>query len=210
MFIYSKDLKPLLKSKGLKYSDLAEKLDVSLSTIKGWASGQYSPTYERHNQVMTLLQEDTMTIKLIKVPILDYVQAGEFTANCGDEPIEYIDIPNNIVNSDNFILKVRGDSMQYDYSDNQLLANKYAKYSLYEDESIIVDPNILNIENLVNKIVVARNEDGATVKLIYINNNKLTLMPLNSKYQNNSSILSPCNAEIVGQVISTYTIRNFS
>ncbi|MDE4963850.1 LexA family protein, partial [Francisella tularensis] len=63
--------------------------------------------------------------------------------------------------------------------------------------------------DLIDKVVVARNSDGATVKLLYKANNRLYLMPLNSKLQNNHEIKSPADAVIIGRVVKSCNIRSF-
>ncbi|QWV00066.1 LexA family protein [Francisella salimarina] len=214
MFVYSKDLKPLLKEKGIKQATLAEKLGISTRAIKGWISGINSPTYERHLELMEILgveNEYNNDESIISIPVLSYVQAGEFTDSAIDiEPIDYLKIPKELVPKDGFSLKVQGDSMLYDICEHQKLDSRYSKFTLYDGENIIIDPNDKNIQSLLGKVVVARNNDGATVKLLHKENNEILLMPLNSKYQDNQSILKPDEAEIIGKVVNAYSVRSFS
>ncbi len=214
MFVYSKDLKPLLKEKGIKQTTLAEKLDISTRAIKGWIAGVNSPTYDRHLEVMKVLGvEDKYrnNENIINIPVLSYVQAGEFTDLALDvEPIDYLKVPKELVPKDGFSLKVQGDSMLYDISENQRLEPKYSRFTLYDSENIIIDPSDKSIQSLIDKVVVARNSDGATVKLLHKENDEIFLMPLNSKYQDNQSILKPDEAEIIGKVVNAYSVRNFS
>lgn len=213
MFVYSKDLKPLLKEKGIKQATLAEKLGISTRAIKGWISGINSPTYERHLELMEILDvenEYANNENIVSIPVLSYVQAGEFTDSAIDvEPIDYLKVPKELVPKGGFSLKVQGDSMLYDTSEHQKLESKYSKFNLYDGENIIIDPNDKNIQNLLGKVVVARNNDGATVKLLHKENNGISLMPLNSKYQDNQSILKPDEAEIIGKVVNAYSVRSF-
>ncbi|APC92428.1 MULTISPECIES: LexA family protein [Francisella] len=207
MFKYSRDLKPILKKIGMKQKELAEILGKSERTIKHWVAGVNSPAYDTHLKVMEILNidESDFTNMSIKVPVLSYVQAGEFTLSSYEiDPIKYVNLPANLIPKNGFLLEVKGNSMNYDYSDKQKLDKKYAKYSLNEGETIIVDPNDKNIINLVGKVIVAKNSDGATVKLVYIENGKLCLMPLNSNFQNNDEIKQPYEAEIIGRVINVF------
>ncbi|WP_150467317.1 LexA family protein [Francisella sp. SYW-9] len=210
MFKYSKDLKPTLKKIGMKQKELAEILGKSERTIKHWVAGVNSPAYDTHLEVMKILgidESDTDNMS-IRVPVLSYVQAGEFTESSYEvDPIRYLNLPVNMIPKNGFLLEVKGNSMHYDYNDKQKLDKKYAKYSLDEGETIIVDPNDINIMNLVGKVVVAKNSDGATVKLVYIEDGKLCLMPLNSDFQNNDEIKQPSEAEIIGRVVNVF--RNF-
>ncbi|QIW11044.1 S24 family peptidase [Francisella sp. LA112445] len=210
MFKYSKDLKPTLKKIGMKQKELAEILGKSERTIKHWVAGVNSPAYDTHLEVMKILGIDESDINntSIKVPVLSYVQAGEFTESSYEvDPIRYINLPANMIPKNGFLLEVKGNSMHYDYNDKQKLDKNYAKYSLDEGETIVVDPNDINIMNLVGKVVVAKNSDGATVKLVYIEDGKLCLMPLNSDFQNNDEIKQPSEAEIIGRVVNVF--RNF-
>ncbi|MED7788064.1 S24 family peptidase [Francisella sp. 19X1-34] len=210
MFKYSKDLKPTLKKIGMKQKELAEILGKSERTIKHWVAGVNSPAYDTHLEVMKILgiDESDMSNMSIRVPVLSYVQAGEFTDSSYEiDPIRYINLPVNMIPKNGFLLEVKGNSMHYDYNDKQILDKKYAKYSLDEGETIVVDPNDINIMSLVGKVVVAKNSDGATVKLVYIEDGKLCLMPLNSGFQNNDEIKQPSEAEIIGRVVNVF--RNF-
>ncbi|MBY7735304.1 LexA family protein [Francisella philomiragia] len=217
MFNYKTDLKPALKRIGMKQIELAQKLGKSDRTIKGWVAGTNCPSYDGHIEVMKILglednyhPNDTSIVAIANVPVLSYVQAGEFTeAQESIDPIDYLQIPHSLVPKNGFSLRVQGESMLYDSSESQLLGPKYAKYTLYEGENILVDPSEISPQNLVDKIVVARNSDGATVKLLYKDNNRLYLMPLNSKFQNNDEIKSPTDAVIIGRVINSFNVRSF-
>lgn len=217
MFDYKTDLKPALKRIGMKQVELAQKLGKSDRTIKGWVAGTNCPSYDGHIEVMKILglednyhPNDTSIVAIANVPVLSYVQAGEFTeAQESIDPIDYLQIPHSLVPKNGFSLRVQGESMLYDSSESQLLGPKYAKYTLYEGENILVDPSEISPQNLVDKIVVARNSDGATVKLLYKDNNHLYLMPLNSKFQNNDEIKSPTDAVIIGRVINSFNVRSF-
>ncbi|MEY8702657.1 LexA family protein [Francisella philomiragia] len=217
MFNYKTDLKPALKRIGMKQVELAQKLGKSDRTIKGWVAGTNCPSYDGHIEVMRILglednyhPNDTSIVAIANVPVLSYVQAGEFTeAQESIDPIDYLQIPHSLVPKNGFSLRVQGESMLYDSSESQLLGPKYAKYTLYEGENILVDPSEISPQNLVDKIVVARNSDGATVKLLYKDNNRLYLMPLNSKFQNNDEIKSPTDAVIIGRVVNSFNVRSF-
>jgi repressor LexA len=101
---------------------------------------------------------------------------------------------------------VAGKSMTFDHSDRQILSDKYLKYSMQEGESIVVDPNEVDKSNLVGKVVVARNSDGTTVKLLYKDETGVCFMPLNSYYQNNDEIKYPSEATILGRAVKIIKI----
>ncbi|MFT4693500.1 MAG: repressor LexA [Francisella sp.] len=211
MFNYTKELKPKLKAIGMTQKILAEKLNISTKAIRNWIAGTASPTMNRHEQVMDILgidtlinhnEDDSSTTLAIKVPILSLVQAGEFTESVEDaDPIGYLELPADMIPKNGYLLEVTGKSMTFDHSERQILSDRYLRYSLHEGESIIVDPNQIDINNLIGKVVVAQNSDGATVKLLYKDENKLCLMPLNSNYQDNEGIKNPSEAIILGRAI---------
>lgn len=145
----------------MKQKELAEILGKSERTIKHWVAGVNSPAYDTHLEVMKILGIDESDINntSIKVPVLSYVQAGEFTESSYEvDPIRYINLPANMIPKNGFLLEVKGNSMHYDYNDKQKLDKNYAKYSLDEGETIVVDPNDINIMNLVGKVVVAKTQ----------------------------------------------------
>ncbi|MDE5010936.1 LexA family transcriptional repressor, partial [Francisella tularensis subsp. holarctica] len=74
--------------------------------------------------------------------------------------------------------------------------------------NILVDPNHVNPQDLIYKVVVAINSDGATVNLLYKDNHRLYLMPLNSKLQNKDDFKSPADAVIIGRVVTSFNIRS--
>lgn len=212
MFDYTTELKPRLKSINMTQKTLAEKLDISTKAIRNWIAGITNPTMNRHEQVMSILgltsnPKESLIQKIadtsvIQAPILSYVQAGEFTESPTEtDPIGYIDLPADMVPKNGYLLEVTGKSMTFDHSDRQILTDKYLKYSLQEGESIIVDPNQIDINSLIGKVVVAQNSEGATVKLLYKDEGKLCLMPLNSNFQDKNDIKHPSDAIILGRAI---------
>lgn len=211
MFVYKRDLKPALKKIGMTQKELSKIVGKSERAVKGWVAGTSKPTYDGHEIIMKILglNEDSSNT-VVNVPVLSYVQAGEFTQSIEDiDPIGHMDLPANLVPKNAFLLEVKGDSMTFDLSENQKLDQKYCKYSLREGENVLIDPNEVNHQSLIGKVVVARNSEGATVKLLYKENNKLCLMPLNSKFQNNDDIKTPDDAEIIGKVVNSIRFRDF-
>lgn len=152
---------------------------------------------------------DPLKIKL--VPILSYVQAGEFSdlSHLNSDELEYIPLPASEVPHNAFLMKVKGDSMVYDYSPTQRLKMEYSKFSINENEFVLVDTNQTNIDCLIGKVMVAHNGHGTTVKLAYEEEQGICLMPLNSRLQNNENIKRPDDARIIGKVIDVINKRNF-
>ena len=150
--------------------------------------------------------------KAVEVPILSYVQAGEFThqqeSNFKDIQESQL-LPADWVPTGAFLLKVVGKSMTYDFAnfDKQKLNPDYARFSIEEGEQVLVDTREVNPYNLEGKVVVAANSDGTTVKLLYREEKGLCLMPLNTEYQNNEYIKRPDDATIIGRVIRIIKIK---
>jgi SOS-response transcriptional repressor LexA len=211
MFVYKRDLKPALKKIGMTQKELSKIVGKSERAVKGWVAGTSKPTYGGHEIIMKILGlNEDFSNTVVNVPVLSYVQAGEFTQSIEDiDPIGHMDLPAKLVPKNAFLLEVKGDSMTFDLSENQRLDQKYCKYSLSEGENILIDPNEVSHQSLIGKVVVARNSEGATVKLLYKEDNKLCLMPLNSKFQNNDDIKTPDDAEIIGKVVNSIRFRDF-
>ena len=218
MFDYKTELKPRLREINMTQKSLAECLGISTKAIRNWIAGTAHPTMSRHEQVMKIIgahssepsqkiDEDINHIPVIRVPILSYVQAGKFTASTEDtDALGHMNLPADLVPKNGYLLEVTGKSMTFDHSDRQMLSDKYMRYSLQEGESIIVDPNDVDKDNLVGKVVVACNADGATVKLLYKDEGRLCLMPLNSMYQDNEDIRHPYEATIIGRAVKVIKI----
>lgn len=63
------------------------------------------------NLTKSVIQESTTPI--IQVPILDYVQAGEFTESSTDtDPIGHMELPANIIPKNGYLLNYR---QKYDF-----------------------------------------------------------------------------------------------
>lgn len=146
----------------------------------------------------------------IPVPVLSYVQAGEFTNHPEQvQPMRYELMPASSVPKGAFLLDVIGNSMNYDHSEAQILNRDYDRFSIEEGEQVLVDPSELNISNLVGKVIVAKNGDGTTVKLVYQEEKGICLMPLNSRFQNDNDIKKPSEATVIGRVVQVMRIKRF-
>lgn len=64
------------------------------------------------------LKIDSFTIK--KIPIINYVQAGNWTGVCNDCDFEYI-LANEDISDNSFALKIKGLSMNPDFKENDLI-----------------------------------------------------------------------------------------
>lgn len=107
--------------------------------------------------------EETQTSSIVNLPLVGKVSAG--MGMFAEENIEeFIPLPSNLVKgNDSFVLKVKGDSM--------------INAGILDGDYVIVDKK--NIANN-NQIVVALiNNESATIKRFFRENNKIKLQPEN-------------------------------
>lgn len=120
--------------------------------------------------------EGTLITKMRRVPVISWVQAGQFTECKAADLLSDVDkwVETSLRIGDNsFALEVKGDSM----------TNPNGLPTIPEGATVIVDPDA---EPLHGKIVVAR-VDGtneATVKKLVIDGSQKFLVPLNPRYPN--------------------------
>lgn len=192
----------------LTQKDLAEWIGISASAVTQWENDVTNPSGENLLRLASHLQCDPQWIlsgvgqpepgeirsgKVVRpVPIISWVQAGAWT-ECGgvqQENLtshEFIDttIP---LTKNAFALRVKGESM-----------TSAGPLSIPEDSIVIVEPEYGFIEDVNNKIVIARlsGSNEATIKKFYIDGPNKYLIPLNSMFR---PIEVNGNCQIVGVV----------
>lgn len=120
--------------------------------------------------------EGTLITKMRRVPVISWVQAGQFTecktADLFSDVDKWVETSLRIGDS-SFALEVKGDSM----------TNPNGLPTIPEGSTVIVDPDV---EPLHGKIVVARIDgtNEATVKKLVIDGPQKFLVPLNPRYPN--------------------------
>ncbi|MFC0228060.1 LexA family protein [Serratia aquatilis] len=120
--------------------------------------------------------EGSLITKMLRVPVISWVQAGAFTESRPDEVLsetsKWVETSLRISNN-SFALEVKGDSM----------TNPYGLPTIPEGATVIVDPDA---EPTHGKIVVARlgGTDEATVKKLVLDGHQKFLVPLNPRYPN--------------------------
>lgn len=184
----SMDVKERMKNRrielGLTLEQVGDYVGVSKSTVKKWESGSISnmrrDKIARLAEVLKISPLELMGLKeepsyrnpipagfqplpnMVKVPLVGEIACGEpITA---EENLEgYIDVPEEI--HCDFALKCRGDSMiEAGISDGDMV---YIRAQPEVDDG---------------QIAAVRIGDEATLKRIYYDGKKLTLVPANSKY----------------------------
>ncbi|WP_407201993.1 LexA family protein [Citrobacter werkmanii] len=120
--------------------------------------------------------EGNLITKMRRVPVISWVQAGQFTECKAAEVFNEVDkwVETSLrVGDSSFALEVKGDSM----------TNPNGLPTIPEGATVIVDPDA---EPFHGKIVVARMDgtNEATVKKLVIDGPQKFLVPLNPRYPN--------------------------
>lgn len=191
-------LKELRENKGLSQKQLANKLDVSQSTVGMWESKKREPNFSTTEKIANffgvsidyLLDNTTYanTPTKIKIPVLGRVAAG-IPIEAVEEIIGYEEISFKEFNAeyDYFGLVIKGDSM---------------KPRMQSGDVVIVRKQETAESGDIAVVLVNGNE--ATVKKIKIGTDGLMLIPLNQEYEvmmyNNEEIES-LPVSIIGKVV---------
>lgn len=177
---------------------LAKLVGVNRVTVTGWESGDYEPggsnlqglavalktnpqwiiTGHGDPDCEEILYKPTEKFGVKKIPILSWVQAGEWTES--GAPITEHDISEWIfttasLSDEGFALRVRGDSM----------TNPNGAPSIPEGSFVVVDPDYGSPQEVNGKIVVAQivGSAEATLKKFVIDGPLKYLVPLNPNYR---------------------------
>ncbi|HBJ0337233.1 TPA: LexA family transcriptional regulator [Escherichia coli] len=177
---------------------LAKLVGVNRVTVTGWESGDYEPGGSNLQGLAAALKTNpqwiitgsgdpdcdeivykpTEKFGVKKIPILSWVQAGEWTES--GAPITEDDISEWIfttasLSDEGFALRVRGDSM----------TNPNGAPSIPEGSFVVVDPDYGSPQEVNGKIVVAQivGSAEATLKKFVIDGPLKYLVPLNPNYR---------------------------
>jgi repressor LexA len=181
--MFNEVLKSLRNKRGLTQESLANKLNVSPSTYGLWEQGRRTPEKNMLIKIADLFDvsvDDLLGRKKlppdffpaseidynrigVKVPILGTVKAG--IPILAIENIIGYGVADLDDNTDYFLLKVKGDSMQPDIKENS--------HILVHKQNICSNGQI---------VVVLINGDEATVKTIKFEKNGVILIPSNPAY----------------------------
>lgn len=120
--------------------------------------------------------EGNLITKMRRIPVISWVQAGQFTECKAAEVFSEVDkwVETSLrIGDSSFALEVKGDSM----------TNPNGLPTIPEGATVIVDPDAAPIHG---KIVVARLDgtNEATVKKLVIDGPQKFLVPLNPRYPN--------------------------
>ena len=158
---------------------VANQLQISVPALSRYESGMYEPKslsivsdfaklYNVSTDYLLNLDLDyTDNNEKTHIPVLGRIPAG-IPIDMIEDILDYEDIPAEMIkgNKEYFGLRVKGDSMEPNYLDGDtLIVLKQDSCESGQD------------------CIVAVNGDDATFKRVFINDNGLTLQPLNNKYQ---------------------------
>lgn len=179
---FSTNLKKIREEKGLSQNKLGNMVGVNQTTIARWENKEIAPSIDNveelanalniplpdllgkdlrfDNATMVDLNSDT-----VQIPVLGTIKAG-IAIEAQQDILEYIDIPKNWLKGGKsfYGLKISGDSMYPKYNENDIVIFEHTE-----------DYTIANNKDCA----VMVNGFDATFKNVTINDNGITLVPLN-------------------------------
>ncbi len=182
---FASNLKHLRLQKGLTQQELANKLGKDYSTIGKWELGQRSPIMTDVIKIANFFDvslekligssiiydnaEIIPTSETIQIPVLGTIKAG-IAIEAQQDILEYIDIPKEWLKGGKLFygLKISGDSMAPKYEENDIV--------IFEQNNDFDKANNKDCAVMVNGF-------DATFKNVTINENGITLVPLNLNNQ---------------------------
>lgn len=181
--------------KDLNQQEIADKLDISISTLKGWISGRTKPTFEYLEPLAKILNKSVNWLitgqdtNVTEINIYDV----EFSAGCGafihNENIDsQISFPDEFFDTYNLGKRttagvfIKGDSMEPKF---------------YSGDIVIIDTSI---DKFDSDGIYAFQYDGACfIKNIQLVGSEIKATSINPLYE--SWIINPkCNFQVVGKV----------
>lgn len=193
----NENLRKLLKQHEMRQEDLAKRLNVSQSTVSDWinkgtARGSnlkrladffHVTIDDLVNGTVTSLQR----VPVKQIPLISWVQAGMWSEMQEQEYDEYIPVDVSVPKNC-FALRIQGDSM----------TSQNGGRTIPDGSVVIVEPYNGMIEDLNHKVVIAADNEKATIKELVIDGQEIYLKPWNSQYKMLSVTQS---TRIVGRVI---------
>lgn len=190
MSIFSSKLSELMDQQKITDALLAEKLNVSRTTILRWRSGERSPKLGKMNEIaaffgvspkvfveQNLLSQTKNNESKSAIPKYGYVTAGPdgtaFQEFLGYEIFDDITNP-----EDYFALDVSGDSMTGD--------------GILDGDTVLIQVQPTIDYNGQIAVVIINGEEG-TLKHVYINDGSITLQSSNLAYQPRIFIGEECS-----------------
>lgn len=174
--MFSIKLKELREGRGLSQQALAQKIEVSQSTIGMWESKKREPNFETMEKIADFFNVTTDYLlgrtsyssqqnKGVKIAVLGRVQAG-IPVEAVEDILDWEEIPQEMASQGEFFaLKIRGNSM----------------FPRIVDGDVIIIRKQSDIDSGDIAVVLVGNND-ATVKKIRKTENGIELVPLNPNF----------------------------
>lgn len=190
MSIFSSKLSELMDQQKINDAQLAEKLNISRTTVLRWRSGERSPKLGKMNEIaaffgvspkvfveQNLLSQIKNNESKSAIPKYGYVTAGPdgtaFQEFLGYEIFDDVTNP-----EDYFALDVSGDSMTGD--------------GILDGDTVLIQVQPTIDYNGQIAVVIINGEEG-TLKHVYINDGSITLQSSNLAYQPRIFIGEECS-----------------
>ena len=168
-------LKEYLQEKQMTQKDFADMLNdkgynITPTAVSLWLSGSREPRSEVRQEIYSILgmsfNSQYGEVKMVKFPVLGVVACGKPLLHEVDKDCFVMaDIDIKIKYKPDFVVFAKGDSME----------------PLIHDGDVIFVKEQPSVDN--GQLAVIEIDDEACVKRIYQDNDKLTLVSINSKYQ---------------------------
>ena len=194
--ILSTKVKELMKAKDLKQADIVRATGLTQASVSRFINkGEISTEkLKKFCNYYNLSLDDLLNSKYLElnsVPLLSYVQAGNWTEHTEFSDVEEIEVP-GVTKDRYFALKVCGDSM-----------SRNSGKSIFDGSYVLVDPNCSkNKEDLNHKVVIARHENETLIKEFVLDGTQIFLKPWNDQYE---VIKFTKDTVIIGTVIRVWS-----
>lgn len=176
--IFAQNLNYYMSINNVSRNDIVKALDIPYTTVMSWCKGEFYPRIDKIQKLadyFSINKSDLVESKdniilnddVVQIPLLGRIVAG-YPEEMFSDVIDYIGVPSDMIkgNKELFALKTKGDSMQPNFIENDIL--------IFEKSN--------NCES-GQYCAVSVNGDEATFKKVIKNENGIMLQPLNPNYE---------------------------
>ena len=173
MKMFRIQLRILREKAGLSQAALAKKLGINQSAVAAWEAGRNKPENTKLEALANIFGVSTdyllgrESTHSNRIPVLGTIPAG-VPLEAIEGVLDYEELPESMFSGgkEYFALKIRGDSMLPRYENGDVvILRKQESCESGQDCAVLVDGN------------------DATFKRVRVNENSLTLQPLNPAYE---------------------------
>lgn len=173
---FVRNLGTYMRIRGIDQSDIVSALGITASTVSDWVNGKKYPRVDAMQRLADYLgvllsdltsDANDKTVKSVRIPVLVTIPAG-IPIEAIEDVIDWEEIPVEMARGgkEYFALQLKGDSM----------------YPRYENDDVVIFRKQDTCENGQDCAVMV-NGDDATFKRVRLNENGITLQPLNPEYE---------------------------